>query len=673
MTRPAAALAFLFSLLPRPAGAGEAGLEKTLCGDVKKPFFSVDCAYDGACRARPQRAGSGAAAFGVPKPAGVKRVFLVGESVAQLLGTPGAGSGAEIVNCGMGGYESSRLKDVFSEVLRYEPDLVVVLSGNNEGPEYPCPGLGPDLRRRRLRLLERFYSLTSSELPPAVRASLKTHEERLEAMAAMAAEKKVPLVFCTLPANLELPPPGPLPLENELFARGLYLFEKKDFKAAAAAFSERLAAAGTDLHARFYLARALGALGRPAEAREQYLKVVELDPAQGRASGARNAMIRRLAARSGAGLCDLEKIFSALSPGGLTGFGLFSDGAHWRQAYGPPVWREIAAAAAAKGISLKAPAAAGAPGGKIPDEELRKTFSYAVSGIDAAGAHGADGNTLAAGVLSEPALAELAFLDRERPGLLKGLARSEADFFEFFISNAWSAGTAGRLPGLRWDFMAHLAELERRKGNYREALGLTESAIEELPDRIFYRLIKAQALHGLGLEKEAAAEFGLLYGAPALRAKALAAARARGLDVPPWAVSDKAAGEERKASKKLSDEGVALARSGDAAGAAALLEKAVAAYPGNAEARFSLCSLAFSRKDYKAALAACGLVRPAAASYPAGLRAGITADALYLEGRILAEVKNPLAARHLQTALELAPAGWPRRAEAQAMLGTIRR
>lgn len=673
MTSPAAALAVLFSVLPRPAFAGEAGLEKVLCGDVKKTFFAVACAAGGACRAQPQRGGSGAAAFSVPKPAGVKRVFLVGESVAQLLGTPGSGSGTEIVNCGMGGYESSRLNDVFSEVLRYEPDLVVVLSGNNEGPEYPCPGLGPDLRRRRLRLLERFYSLGSSELPPAVRASLKTHEERLEAMAALGVKKKVPLVFCTLPANLELPPPGPLPLGNELFARGLHLFEKKDFKAAAAAFSERLAAAGTDLHARFYLARALAALGRPAEAREQYLKVTELDPAQGRASGARNAMIRRLAARSGAGLCDLERYFSELSPGGVPGFGLFSDGAHWRQAYGPLVWREIAAAAAAKGFMLKATAAAGTPGGKIPDEELRRTFSYAVSGIDAAGAHGSDGGTLAAGVLSEPALAELAFLDRERPGLLKRLARSQADFLRFFINNAWSAGMAERLPGLRLDFTAHLAELERRKGNYREALALAEAAIEELPERIFYRLIRAQALYGLGLEKEADAEFGLLYGAPALRAKAVAAARARGLAVPPWADSDKAAGERKEASKKLSDEGVALARSGDAAGAAALLEKAVAAYPGNAEARFSLCSLAFSRKDYQAAQAACGLVRPAVVSYPAGLRAGIMADALYLEGRSLAEVKNPRAARRVQAALELAPAGWPRRAEAQAMLGTIRR
>ena len=662
--------ALLQPCLPAPLPAAEAsGQEAAFCEDVKKPFFLRDCGPGGACTVRPGRPGAAFRPFAVPKPKGVRRIFVIGESAAQLLGAPEL-PGAEIINCGMGGYNSRRIEAVFEEALAYEPDLVVLLSGNNEGPEYPCPGAAGELRRRAAKLRERLHGLAASDVPAAVRASLRTHEERLDGMAAGAAGKKIPLALCTLPANLEMPPPGALPLESGPLARGLYLLERRDPRGAEEAFSAAAAAEPANLHALYWRGRALAAQGRGAEALENFLKVPELDPAQGRASRTRNAMIRRVAARRGAAVCDLEKLFLSSAAAAPPGFGQFADGVHWRRGYDAAVWRAIGAAAGAVMPASPAPAVRAAPAG---EEELRRTFSYAVSGMDPASAYGLDRDSLAAGFIDEPALAELAFLEAQRPGLPEKLAASAEKFSSYFIRNSWSEGAAGRLDGLRRSFAAHLAELERRRGNYGKALGLIGPALRLEPEKNFYRLIRAQALHGLGRTGEAAAELGLLCAFPALREKAASVALARGLELPAWARSASAAAGAAAASKKLSDEGVALARAGDLKGAAGLLGRAVAAYPANAEARLSLCSLGLAGAPRRAALEECGLAAAAAAAYPEQARAAMTADAFYMEGRILAALNDPAAGAALAAALERAPGDWGRRKEASVMLEDLRR
>lgn len=648
--------------------AAEASRQETaFCEDVKKPFFRKIPMRDGRSQFLSDRAGASAAPFVMPKPAGKKRVFIIGESAAQLLGAPDF-PGAEVINCGMGGYNSRRIEAVFREILDYGPDLVVLLSGNNEGPEYPCPGAAAELSRRGAKLRERVYGLLPSAVPAAVRTSLATHGERLDSMAALAADKKVPLAMCTLPANLEMPPPGALPLEEEFLAKGLSLYEKKEPAAAEQAFAAAVAADKTDLHSRYWLARAQSAQGRAGEALENYLKVVELDPAQGRTSRARNELIRRTAARRGAAVCDLEKLFLSSAPDVLPGFWQFADGVHWRGAYNESVWREIGKAA---GLELFAKASVQKPAA-LPENELKKTFSYAVSGMDPAAAYGLDPAALRTGLLNEPALAELAFLDSRKPGLPGELASSDEKFSAYFIRNSWSEGTAARLEGLRRVFTAHLAELERRRGNNAKALALIGPVIRQEPEKIYYRFIKARALHGLGIGKEASIELQLLCAVPALRDKAVSVAAALGLQLPAWTGSGREASRAAAASKKLSDEGVALARAGDLKGAYGLLARAVAAYPVNAEARLSLCSLGLAGGDRRAALEECGAAVAAAASYPERAGAAMTADALYMEARILAALKDPAAGSRAAAALEIAPRDWGRRAEAAALRDDLR-
>lgn len=517
------------------AGAQGADQSPVLCEDIKKPFFTVSCGDNGLCVAERARRESQAASFWLPKPAGVKRIFVVGESVASLLRTPedaGLKNGKlEVINCGVGSYESYRIKDVFKQILKYKPDLIVVLSGNNEGNSYACPGAAFAFQRRLKRLLERYYALGSGAQQARIKAGIKLQEMRLDDMAGFARGKKIPLIFCALPANLGgMPPPGALPLQDPAFAAGLAAFEKGRFAEAEKLFAGSAGKAPAGPFPVFYRAKALEGLGRYDDARRAYLDILESDPNQDRASVSRNAMIRALAARRGAGLCALDGAFKAVSKNGIPGLAQFSDAMHWHQKYNALAWSEIAATARAMGLDWFALPGPGQVGDAFPPEELRRSFSYAVSYLqnDPAGplSTGQAGN----GAPVERVIAELDFLEAASPGLAERTALSPQKFREYFIDNFWSRQTAARLEELRPDFLANLAEAKRRRGNFKKALELLKSAGAAGPAKPYYRLIRAQALWDLGRKKEAEAELAPLYVDKSIGAKALAVAAARGMN-----------------------------------------------------------------------------------------------------------------------------------------------
>ncbi len=526
---PLLALPLFLLLCAFPSGANAQGTDQTpvLCDDVKKPFFYVSCGDNGLCIAERARRESQAASFWLTKRDGVKRVFVVGESVASLLRAPedaGLKNGKlEVINCGMGGYDSYRIKDVFRQILKYKPDLIVVLSGNNEGNAYNCRGLAFSIQNRIKRLLERYYSLSSDPLHARIQASIKLQEIRLEAMAGYARAKRIPLIFCALPANLSgMPPPGALPLQDPVFASGLAAFEKGRFKEAEKLFSESMARDPVGLFPIFYRAKALQALGRFPEARRAYLDVIELDKNQDRTSVNRNAMIRGAAAKGGAGLCDLEASFRDASENGIPGLAQFSDAMHWHPQYNALAWSEIARTARGMGLGWFVLPRPSRDMGDLPPEELRRSFSYAVTYMDGT-------NEAENGAPLERVIAEMSFIETKRPGLLETTALSPGKFKDLFINNFWSRQTAGRLEALRPVFLANLAEMERRRGDPGKALALLKSAEAAAPAKPYYGLTKALALYGLGRVKEAKEELERLYRLPSMRQAALAAAGARGL------------------------------------------------------------------------------------------------------------------------------------------------
>ena len=125
--------------------------------DIHSSFFTPQ-RDAGGLRMIPNRRTSRAAAFSKDKAPGSVRVFVLGGSVAwqydnnpeyadgwtlqRVLGKLLPGRSIEVINCGMGAYDSYRELLVLREVLQYDPDLIVLLSGNNDAmPQAGRPGL----------------------------------------------------------------------------------------------------------------------------------------------------------------------------------------------------------------------------------------------------------------------------------------------------------------------------------------------------------------------------------------------------------------------------------------------------------------------------------------------------------------------------------------------------
>ncbi len=664
--------ASLFALLPALlAGPAAAQTEnKVLCDDLKLPFFRVTCDEDKNCSAGPGRAESLAREFPVPKTSGLTTLFIFGESAATLLGDgevlAETAPGLKMINCGMSGYESWRISGVFREALQYKPDLAVLLSGNNEEGGYNCKGFAFKLRSRYRSTLEKLYTWKTGAETAPFRASLRLHKQRLSAMAAEAKKRKTPLILCTLPVNLAgAPPSGTPPLDNEAFAAGLAAFEQKKYEKAAGLFTESLKGDPRNPFPKFWLGRSLEALKRFEEAKGAYLQALEADPRPGRTSPARNEMIRDLAAKEGAGLCDLERAFYGVSRNGIPGAEQFSDAASWRPFYNGLVWDELLKTADGMGLAAFKDLPSYPPSQIPPEEELKKDFSNALAEIEIFASASPAAASPSAGFLCEKALAGIAFMESRWPGSLEKTALSEEAFRNMFISSAWSAGTASRLEQLRPQFLAHLAEAQRRRGNFAKALSLAERAIAADPDRLYFRPVKALALAGLGRKKEAEKELSALCAAPALKSRARALGLAYGLSLPEAGTAPAAAAD----SKKLADDGTEKLRAGDPAAAEKLLAGAVKLNPSNAEAFLSLCSAQFAQKKFPAALESCDSARWGAEAYYPAAKQTLVSEASYLKAQVLGKMGRTAAAgEELKKSLQDPPAGWKNLEAAKAEL-----
>lgn len=493
---------------------------KILCEEAFGPFFSETA--PGSGRYRAVRRMALAEEFSMPKPAGVRRVFILGESVAEILGSGRQyfppGEGVELINCGMGGYDSVRILAALREVLNYSPDLVVILSGNNESmTEIACPGLADGFRRRRRRLLEKRLG--------ALKASLSLHRENLEKMAAAAEKAGVPAVFCTLPANMaDMPPRAPLQLGDPQFALAYRYYHEGNYARALELLEKGLSNREEGADLQLYAARALEKLGRREEAAGRCLQMKDEETGILK----RNAMIRELGRGRGRCVADLDLYFSRQA-GGLPGFEQFTDGVHWRGRYNAPVVGEILRAAVACGPKLPPPAPVPAP---AEEAEALASLNYAVNWMDG-------------GYPGEAALAQLAWLRKKAPALLEKAAASPAGLPRLVIVNSRSFG--GVLdPGQVYPrLLAHLAELERRSGARKEALSLIDRALSFEPGDRSFRLVRAQVLHGLGRTAAAEKEFLDLASAPDARGEALGLAAAYGAIAPERAARKGEPGEAR--------------------------------------------------------------------------------------------------------------------------------
>lgn len=687
------AAALLAASVPPGAGALTPGeMEEYFCRQVKRPFFSPAGPVAGGTLMRNARPGSLPAEFTLPKPAGALRVFVAGESAAALLGRETnselaaalsrvyPGRQVELINCGMGAYESRRIQGVVEEILAYGPDLVIVLSGNNENGKEFCPDFASELVRRSRNLRSKLAALSLPEDESVIRAGLAIHEERLRAMARLAAGKGVPVVFCTLPANQRgYAPDGDLPLELPGFVLGAAALEKRDYAGALEHLRAALAAAPREPFSLFYAGRALEGLGRQAEAAAYYGQAVTYDKAGDRCSPGRNEMIRRVAREEGAGLADLERAFSGIAGGGVPGGREIADGVHWFSRYNgfvAGVIAEAARAAQPRGAGAKAAGDLPAPGAPHP-EDFRTRLSYAAAALAP--------EKFCDALPGERAVALLESLcSADCPRLERALA-SDKNLAGEVLESFWRKDLKGAAGALRPALLHAAGEMLRRRGDRRAALALAGAALALENEAAGLKLQGAcpslNLLRGRLLKEAgdpgAGAEFALAAASPALR-KALAAldgplGLGLSLALPPVPEGlERPVAAREAASKKLSDAAVEALRAGNRPRARELLLAAVAKDPDNFEARMSLCFLAAGLADSAPGEEHCGEA-VYLASFPrkhAILPADSRAAALLLRGEFYRQAKSAAeACRDFRAAEGAAPAGWPRLGEARRALG----
>jgi hypothetical protein len=328
----------------------------------------------------------------VHKPERAFRVFCLGESASagwphppseifsayleQALQRAWPERTLEVYNVSAHAYAAYRVRLIFEQVLEFEPDLLVLWTGNNEFLESRSYRTWlPALRRvdqaaRRLQLYRWLESVIAPALfpdrtlsarqregetaglesklsqmalplrsdPEQFEAVLRHYRETVQAMARAARARGVPLLLLTVPVNLR-------DWEPNASRSALAGDERARFQGAldggrgsllrgrpeeAVELLERAVALDPGhAHARFHLARALEAHGDPVAAAARYAEARDLDMNPFRANGWQNAALREIAeTEPGVALCDAEAAVAAASAPRPPGFDLFLDYVH---------------------------------------------------------------------------------------------------------------------------------------------------------------------------------------------------------------------------------------------------------------------------------------------------------------------------------------------------------
>ncbi len=320
-----------------------------------------------------------------PKPKGVFRVFIVGESAAKgfpqprnlassaflqaMLSDAWPDRTVEVINLGTTAVASFPVLGMMREALAFEPDLIVIHTGHNEFfGAYGVNSIGSAGTRvwmlgatrflRSLALVQWISKRTQAQDPlmnktlmeimvgqtrtaaddPVRTAAARNLRSNLEKMLSLCRQHGVPAIVCTMPSNeRDLYPIGedgldqlPAP-DRESFADLLRQAERllpTDPQSASVPLMEAVALLPEHARARFLLGTAWYSLGKTNEARGEFIAARDLDTMPWRATTLQQEAIRAAATAQAATVCDLESVFRAHSPGGCIGWELMDDHVH---------------------------------------------------------------------------------------------------------------------------------------------------------------------------------------------------------------------------------------------------------------------------------------------------------------------------------------------------------
>ena len=319
-------------------------------------WYQLNPKFDQPFYGRSDLSGPEGRPFRLPKPAGTRRVLVVGGStvvgfpypselafprqIQELLQAQAdAGETIEVLNAGITAMNSSSEVAVVEEGLRVQPDAIVVYTGHNEfyGPGGVASSAGQIdsnwfrriARWRRLYLVQAVSRLMQSRTQPSdlieslpgdlhipldsdtFQRANRRFEQNLSEMAKLAAAARVPILFVSPVANeRDQPPieninPAERSAEEEARHRKQLVVEwQAQFGDAAQAIEklERLRVERDgDPNIRFRLAQGYERAGRTSEAVEQFQAALDLDGCRFRAPSAFRATVQSVAARHAAG------------------------------------------------------------------------------------------------------------------------------------------------------------------------------------------------------------------------------------------------------------------------------------------------------------------------------------------------------------------------------------
>ncbi|MDX6771103.1 MAG: GDSL-type esterase/lipase family protein, partial [Elusimicrobiota bacterium] len=509
-------------LLLAASGCGPDPAREYFYESPLRPYFSPESADPTLLV--PRRAGTSAKSFRLPKPRGLLRVFVVGGSIAalhqelpsdlgRLLAAALPDRTVEVINCGQAGYESEREERLARELVAYEPDLVVLMTGHNERDDAPLLPLW------RLRLGALTARLRPARAPAPVDADRRARlqaafERRVDELLATLQAAGVPALVVLPPLNAEHPTEASWPRDADFLA-GWRAFLAGDGARARAAWKPVLDEArdGASL-AAILDARASLRAGRSAEARREALAALDARPLfGGRCAKACRDALAAAAARRGAAVADLDAAFRRAAAPGFPGYAHFDDAVHWNAAHHALAMKAVLAGArtAPRWRDLEWNGSLPALPSPPRDENL---FLYAVAALGSAGA----GAPPPAAVL---ALERVLRLD---PAALDGgleAARGRAAGHPGF-RRAWGAVELSIDEG-DWAWATGLARLHAF--GPRAALDALAAAASLRPEASAARLHlgAALALAGRLMEADAAFEAALPQASEPRRAAALAA------------------------------------------------------------------------------------------------------------------------------------------------------
>ncbi len=242
----------------------------------------------------------------------------------------------EVVNLGITALNSFALNDIFSDIIDYEPDLILIYAGHNE--YYGALGVGSsinygsntDLTNLIIRL--RKYKITQllensiSRLMKFFNSSEQASNETL--MSRMIGENEI--IF-----------------ESELFYRGIEQFEKNISTLLDKAKKENINViignltsnlkqkplisvenTNTDANTVFKTAESTLENGQNSEAKKLFLRAKDLDPLRFRAPELINEKIKSLSKQFEIPFVNVDSTFTSISPEQITGYNLMVDHLH---------------------------------------------------------------------------------------------------------------------------------------------------------------------------------------------------------------------------------------------------------------------------------------------------------------------------------------------------------